>query len=381
MYLTFFSPVVPWTVLIMILSCALTMDFRTMLQMKFSVKNNYLLLSIVFQVIMLFYFFASADGSRAQYYVYHFYVIFFIISLSSLKPKIDFSDLPFCLFLCSLIPSLLGAWLCYKGLVVGHLAWVNRQENASYVLEPFNVAQGALINQFSLMCLKMNSARIKKIVLVLFTAVNLYVLFVCNKRTPIFVLGVGLVLFLYWKNYISIKLNKKKIYTMAVVLLIAVFLFLFVPIIQEKVSDMSDNLIAGIQNLFGNSSVRDKTGSAIERFSSREYAYDFIQKKYDLYNYFFGGGYFVRWLDNPVLQAYLDMGIIGLFFYSYLILAYPFFLAFKKNQENELILAKLLCLYAILSVLNSGHPYMWIKYTPVCVLSVLYTYYKRNNKL
>ena len=56
------------------------------------------------------------------------------------------------------------------------------------------------------------------------------------------------------------------------------------------------------------------------------------------YNYIFGGGYFLKWIDYPALQAYLDLGILGIFLFLLIVVFYPMRLILAKINDNSVIL-------------------------------------------
>jgi hypothetical protein len=57
---------------------------------------------------------------------------------------------------------------------------------------------------------------------------------------------------------------------------------------------------------------------------------------------------------------------------------YPLSIALKRIANPNVQLATMLCFYAILSILNSGHPYMYIKFTPIVILAVIYQQYQQS---
>lgn len=77
----------------------------------------------------------------------------------------------------------------------------------------------------------------------------------------------------------------------------------------------------------------------------------------------------VKWLDIPILQAYLDMGIIGFFFYLYYVLLLPIISIIKASATNVAIqFASFNAFYSIFSAFNSGNPYGYNKWIPIVVL-------------
>lgn len=135
------------------------------------------------------------------------------------------------------------------------------------------------------------------------------------------------------------------------------------------IGDYFDNIVNGVKNIMGDTSVSDKIGSAIMRYQTRLQAYEYIEKNFYLHNYLFGAGYMTlgRQFDNPVLQAYLDMGIIGILGYVYLVIVFPIVTMIKKHN-NTTVFFILVSLYNVFSCFSSGYPYFWSKYTPICLL-------------
>jgi hypothetical protein len=380
MLLSFFIPTFPGMATVMALSILLTLDYKSLVKRRMPSCNQILVICISFQIIMLLYLYFCMGKLNAGFGLYHFYVIALIVALSSLKRDMDISSFPNYLYVISFPLLILEAWLCNKGLVVGHIAWEQRQANAAYSLEPFAFAQGALINIFAVMSIKLPS-NYKRLLTFVSVLLGIYIMLECGKRTPMLVFFVGIILFFYWKGLISVKVKKKTLIVFVLCISFICIAFLFIQWFQEKVMFFLNNIYAGVLNLMGDTSVQDSTGSAFERVGYRNFAYNYINDNFDLLNIMFGGGYAILWLDNPLLQSFLDMGLLGCCLYSFLILFYPARLLLIKSDEPAFVLARLLSLYAILSVFNSGHPYMWIKYAPICILSVVFCKLSRDGKI
>lgn len=385
MLLSFFIPAFPGVATVMALSILLTLDYKSLVKRRMPSCNQILVICISFQIIMLLYLYFCMGKLNAGFGLHHFYVIALIIALSSLRRNLDISSFPKYLYVISFPLLVLEAWLCNKGLVVGHIAWEQRQVNANYALEPFAVAQGALINMFAVMSIKSTPLpHCKQLLIflrVLSILLGMYVMLECGKRTPLFVFFAGLFFLFYWKGLVSVKIKKKTMVAFALIIMFFLTGFFIVPWFQEKLMFFMNNMYAGILNLIGDNSVQDASGSALERVGYRNFAYNYINDNFGFLNILFGGGYAILWLDNPLLQSFLDMGLLGSTLYSFLILIYPARLIFMKSDEPAFVLARLLSLYAILSVFNSGHPYMWIKYAPICVLSVVFCKLRRDGKI
>jgi hypothetical protein len=138
--------------------------------------------------------------------------------------------------------------------------------------------------------------------------------------------------------------------------------------IGELVDDFFYNFYTGVLNIVGDSSVSDANGSAIMRYNARLWAYEYVEKNFTIVEYIIGGGYMTAWIDNPILQSYFDMGILGVILYLCIVIFYPINVYFKLPNILALF-AMLLCVYNIFSSYSSGHPYAYIKFTPVVVLA------------
>ena len=83
----------------------------------------------------------------------------------------------------------------------------------------------------------------------------------------------------------------------------------------------------------------------------------------------FGAGYMKNWCDIPLLQAYIDMGILGFVLWSLNIVWLPIKTIIKCNKDSlDTIWAVSITLYALFSCVSSGHPYMHIKWIPIVIL-------------
>lgn len=150
----------------------------------------------------------------------------------------------------------------------------------------------------------------------------------------------------------------------------------------QEFNKFSTNVLNGVQNILGNSKVSDSSGSAIVRYEYRTYALNFIKNQFNIINYIYGNGYMEKWkqIDNPILQSYLDMGIIGLVGYIGLVIMYPLKkLLFYKLNSYQLFF--LFCsLYNVFSSISSGNPYFYQKYTPICLLIFSISLTTKNSK-
>ncbi|WP_288390599.1 O-antigen polymerase [uncultured Acinetobacter sp.] len=362
---TFFSQVV------MLISLLFIINYRNLVTFKFYKVGFTLLYILIFQIICILYAIYAVDF---QFLNMHLYLIFLIICLTLVDYKnLSITNTIFYIFLLSSFCSILGAYFLYKGLLVGREVWDIKQYSDNYALEIFTVAYSSLIS-FTC-CLYYLEKKKFYFLSFIMMLLNVYVIIGGGKRSPFIAL-----FFIYLTWFISSKsINKfKAIFLIAIFLAIMSILILFNQDYYNALDKIISSTLLGVQAFMGNSNVLDQTGSASYRVGLREWSYTLINLRFNFINYFFGYGYMTRWLDNPILQSFLDMGILGLFFYSTIIIMTPL-VFLSKNTSKEQILFFTLCIYAIITCFSSGNPYLYIKYIPVIIFVYFYYLQKRSN--
>ena len=367
MYFNHMFPSIQWSPLFMAFSVFCCTSFSNLFKGRFSSWSIIFGVLILYQLVSVYYLLISDFVSDKNYIYFHLYIILLSLGLATQDKYFRHKNLIFCIFLFSLLCSFLGLYFISSGVVIGEEAWELRQMNQNLTLESFTISNGSLIN-FICSLFLLYSTRSKNFAFFVLICIILdsYILLVLQKRTPIFVAVSTLIIYFIKIKHTSTLFKKRYIF----VIFCAVFLTSYFAI--EEFRTLFDrfvfNTLSGILNIFGNTSVYDIGGSAIMRYHSRIWAYEYILNNFDNFNYFFGAGYMTGWLDNPILQSYLDMGVIGLFFYVFLVICYPIYYLFINRNHLLVTFFALICMYNILSSINSGNPYLYIKYTPLCLL-------------
>lgn len=364
MYFNHLFPFIGWSPIFMALSVLLIMDYGNLLKFKFPSFCAMFFYIFLFQCLMLLYG-AFSERLNSQFLSFHLYIIALIAGLST-QNKQYHKDLYVVCFFVSLITSFLGAFYIWDGMVTGEEAWLLKQENSNYALESFTIANGALTNLVCAIFLLDKKGWLKWLIWVAI-GLDIYIVFMSGKRTPVFVAIIIVSLYLYRRGMMLPNMWARYLKIFFLIVLGSTLLYISNTAVETVVDKFFENFYNGVLNILGIDDVSDATGSAISRFNSRVWAYDYIEKEFNFFNILFGAGYMTRWLDNPLLQSYLDMGFLGLVLYSYLVLIFPLKQLF--STKNQLVLfAALLCLYNIVSTISSGHPYAYLKYVPVVFL-------------
>lgn len=365
MYLNFFMNVTFGSSLTMFLSIVFLIYKE---KIRFRIKKEFTLL-FIFQIIMLIYWSISkSESASIQYLTFHLYILALIFSLSNIN-TVNFNQTIKCTFFISILLTIIGVIVCGKGLVTGDIAWNLRNENENYALEPFTISSGALIGYYSGLCINKKGI-INKIIITIILLADIYIIWVCGKRTPLVLLI--LCTLIYFKKNTSLS-HQNLLFSLIKIIIFAAILFIILiqnNDVQEELQRYSTHLYNGILNLLGDKNVSDLTGSAIARAQFRAMAIEYIQNQFEFGNYILGNGYMEKWnqIDNPILQAYLDMGIIGVIGYISFVIIVPLkrLLLYKVNTIQLFFI--FCCLYNVFSSISSGNPYMYQKYHIICLL-------------
>lgn len=367
MYLNDIYPIVKWSPIIMTLSFVLLVNWKNLLQFNFNRKQTLAIVAVFNFLCLLYWWFSDGETSTVDFQLY---IIAMCIGYGTISSKYNLKSLTKTVFILSSFCSILGTFYTYFDLVVGDQVYMLKKED-DYAIEPFTVSFGMLINFFSILSIYKDSKY--KILLLAFALLDLYVILYSTKRTPLFVLIIGCLLFMYLNGKFR---DIGQILKSAFVLFVVCAILYNIDLFHDKFENFIQNMYAGVLNLFGDTSVMDNTGSAIARAHSRQIAWNIIDQNFEIHNYIFGYGYMTRWLDNPLLQSFLDMGLIGTVFYFCIIVAYPI-KVLRSKPFNPIVQFALLCsLYAIISIFNSGNPYQQVKYVPILLLCYAYNYNK-----
>lgn len=365
MYCNYLFPKIQWSPVFMTISVILIFSYNNLLKLRFPSVNKYLVYAFLYQSLMLLYGVFSG-AMTFQYFSFHLFLMFFILSLSTNK-LITIDEFTITtVFYLSLPLSIFGATFLYNGLITGEVAWELRQENEKYALEIFTVSSGAIINLIAALFQIRKGNNVKSTIAIFFVLIDLYIIIFGGKRTPLFVSLIALILYLFG----LVRWDFKKIGTYIFLgFLILATVISFTPTLRDVLSSQIEDLYNGVQVLFGNTSVSDRSGSSLMRVINRDWTYNYIEFRFDFFNYIFGAGYMTKWIDNPLLQSFLDMGTIGFLFYFYFILYFPISSIRKAKGDRIIYFGTLLCLYNLVSVLNSGNPYLQIKHSPYIILA------------
>lgn len=367
--------------LLMFMSFVLLTNWKRLVSMKSNVFHTPLIWLIVFQCVMILYGVMSNEGNMtSQYLSFHLYIIAICLAYGSHTSYDFIYKIPRALFYLSLIAAFLGAYFCSLGMVSGEDAYTLRNQDDNYVLEMFTVANGALLNWFS--GLTFNKKNIlEKILFAVALALDLYIVVTCTKRTPMVVMIAGTALYLYKNGLLTRAVFFKQAKYVLLAIVAIVYAYNSFPSFQEGIDSLFTRLYDGVGVLVGAEGTQHIEDSAQSRVALRELAYQYVTTQFGFFNFIFGYGYLTAWLDAPLIEAYLDMGIIGFIAYFYFVIKVPITCMLKRNISKVGLMAIMFSLYTLMSAFNSGNPYAYIKYTGACMLLFLFYTKKKDGSV
>lgn len=381
MYLSYFFPGVKWSHLNMLLSILLISNWKNIFALRFPIRSRIIAFVGVFQVLMLLYGIFSADKFIfGKYCIFQFFVLGLCVAYSSNSCSISFNKLPNYIFGLSFGVNICGAYLCSLGLVSGEEAFLMKLYDDNYVIDPITVSLGAAINVISGIFLDKNKTLLR-VLFYIAICLAIYTFITTFKRTLILFCMFAFFIYLY-KNA---KLNMHVVIKTFKILLIAILLFfilsLFDDEIGEKISEVCLHFYNGVLTLFGKKTTYDVNSSAVARVVQRDMAFLDFELNAKPINYILGMGYIKYYIDAPIIESYLDMGILGLVGYFTIAVLFPLrcFLSMKTNK-GYFLLPLVLGFETMLEMFSAGNPYGYTQYVYIVLLGVTLEIFKKNNR-
>ena len=353
----------------------LIFDYRKLYKIRFSIAE---LVYMLFQLILIVSIMlskasigknVSGNGNNTTDFTYCLFAIGLIFAMSTVKgkvinklPVINFSISVFIMFAMTLI---IGS---SKGFAFSNRFVFSTGGDA------ITMALGTSICYIGLLIYN-PKAKIGLIFKVSAAIAGVYCLLAYGTRTAdISALIITLTYFLQ-----SAKIDKRMsegIVKVAGVVVLFVFSFAWLGNIVPKVKNAMDTIglhtIKGVYTLFGNS-VYGQDASALARVNSRNEVLSVLYKHTDILKILFGHGYLTMYLDFPLLQIFIDLGLFGIF-YVFIIVIWPLKIFFNnklhclaKNSEKfraQYLTFTLLAIQVIVKQFVSGLPYGGDVYWP-----------------
>lgn len=371
MYLNYFLGGEAWSNVVAVVSVALVANWRNVVSLRFPSRSNLFILFSLFFLVCLFY--ALASGFKGMEKVIYFLLFSFCAYVAFMSTSVgrDF-DLDEFLWVALLLSSslaLLNFYCLVNGLIVdyGDVEAVKYEDRN--ILERFTMSSGSVVNVFVALWAYRRRCLPDVIswVLLLLVLIDFYVILAFGKRTPLVVSFVSIAVFVFWGN-LSFKINWRVI----------VVAFVAIPLLDsdffsENFDSFKVRFVSGVSEIFTGEDVGDVQTSGLARYELRERTWRRMASEFSFLNYVFGKGYnSLGQIDNPLLQAYFEMGLVGIGAVLWSVLM-PFVLLFGRWRRLWYIQFAAMCpLYQALAVFNSGNPYFFGRWSAlgVCLFIV-----------
>lgn len=322
-------------------------------------------------VILSFVYYIFSDFDEPVYLLYLGVTLSFSVGLSLSKYGKDFSldNTIRYIWLFSLV-SVLGGLYCFVSGKLSFLSGLldfNEEGDTIYDgLTMGSVCIMQIICSFYFIS-KDDNSLLERYLMFLLIILDFVMTLMAFKRTPLLIALV--IIFYYLRRLGYLALTPRK-----VICFILVFLAIMVYVISnselsEAVATISENTFEGISSLVtGDHTGHSLTNSTDVRIENRDAAFGMIAH-FDVLEYMIGRGFMTFWFDMPLVQSYLDMGVIGLVLFAFYTVYLPLYSVFSKIRKNRIVLlCGMFAFPGAVCCLTNGHPYFQSLWMPVSLL-------------
>ena len=326
--------------------------------------NKFFMAILIYQLIMIIYLFTTADSTiLPKYLPFHLYVIVFSFILIKNRDIGKVNFLPI-LFVISSFLTIISAFVVYLDLV--SLDKELRREEA--VLEVFTLDMASYANLIAGICLLRGKRFFYRVIIWIFILIDVYVVIKSGKRSY-FVAIIMAVGFYLYKNRLLFTGLKFGIG-------LAVISFLLFPQVRDSTIEIINRTIKGFAIVYSTNQKSpgyDENDSAtIRKYNQKKLLKD-VEENFEIIHVFTGKGYLYAFIDNPLLESFLDMGLLGFFYYFYIILVMPFLFFKKTPKGNDFDMFIFLnSIVNITVIITNNNPYEYFVYTPACLIAMRY---------
>lgn len=336
---------------------------------------------VLFQLLSSVYFFIGNYEDKS-FLIYLGVNLLFSITLLFYNYDDDFSleNVINYLWIFSLI-FVIGGFTCFATGEINVLdAALTRNDDGDVTYDGLTMGSMA-ITQIVCSChlLMKETIRLKyQPYLLLIIIIDFILVLLTVKRTPLLIAMI--VVSVYFKRLGYFKPSFLKIVISSILIVGATFFVLNNSEVKDALLLLTDDTVSGIENLLTSTHTgHSLTNSTDVRLDNREQAFDIISN-FDILNVCIGDGFMTFWCDIPLLQSFMDMGLIGFSLYGYYIVFLPLWILLKRKDKELLYVYAMLAIYGSISCMTSGHPYANARWMPVCLLCYAICSFRKNNE-
>ncbi len=351
---------------LMFLGIVLLFDYKNLFNGRFPLYKGFMRQIMMSQLIILLYaIIAESSGwavkTESMNFIFLIYSILIILAISS-NDNTLFYEFPLIVYVFSTFSIILGVAVItngFRGLYLGAEFYALKDEvevDGRSML--FLYGSAAYIHIIASCCyfdIIRKSGKVWSALAVIFILFDIALLIVATKRT-VMVAAIIAVLYYIWNKKLRIK--RLVLYSIIFIplLLFIISQFLDIELVTFVINDIYDSMESGLGTLLGIDGA-DFDESANVRVGLRKWAFSIMESDFSFVNYIFGYGYMSKYLDQPILQCFFDMGVLGIFCYIYIMLLLPIILLLKRNNDRSLLFFKMNAILALISCFTGGLPY------------------------
>lgn len=365
-----------WNNILMPLAILLLPNWHNIFSLRLkSMSNLMLFLALLFMLMLFYLFFGRSSVYLTKLFLFS---IAFLFSLASLGTKdLNFENVIKKVWIVSIICAILGLYLELSGQFYKMLSGNDKDIAHVLAYSKLCVGNGCCVGIASAICYP-HKTKIMRWLIPISIIFEFIVILLIGKRTPLIAAIASLIaLYVTTKN---IKWSKTLVSSLGVILAIVLTIVLFDNSIHitDRFSHLIEYTQTGLYDAI-NGTTTSGNISAQYRYIYINRCLDYISQEFTWLNCLIGAGANkLSVSDVPILQSFVDMGIFGFLTYGFFIVLFPIYIIFSKSGKIKTILfATLLCMYGVVSCMNSGNPYDMVKWLPAILL--VYTYSRYNH--
>lgn len=346
--------------IIMFASFACLLDVGGLKKIK---VNTQILGLTCFQIMLLIM--ALLSGQKTgQLISYHLFLIAAILALVSNNRYIEYKNFGRYMFYVSGFISLVVLYQATSGFSELQLSFEGTGKLwLSEGGDPITLPRAIQMNVIACLFYRKKN-KIEKILTPCFILSDVIGLFSFSNRSTIMICAI---LFGIWiaKNFKTI--NASKLLLGMAVGVIVIVLLIRNPYFSDKFSLIYDSGRRGIRTLLGLGGKIDS--SALSRIDALNRVKAEINQVGFIKSFLFGLGYNHAYLDRPIIQGFVDLGILGGLLYAYYGFLIPLkkIITFRKREQvpnKAWLFVVLMAIQTLMDQLITGIPYYFFLWTP-----------------
>lgn len=335
---------------------------------SFNKKSLALFLYLLFLTFISF--FSNIDSNTSGGCIYNLYAVVFLYVLAIGGKDFDKNSFLKIVFYMSGILNLFSLYIFTSGF-----SDFSNRVHVFYATSGDVLADRVSLSILPIICILAcltYTCNSKKTIIIkcFFILISLTNLLIFQRRGRLATLILQILLFIYYHYKPQRKIKYISFIKIAIVLLSCIFIIFYLVTKTAFFEDLV-NLWQSFLNALETLLFGGNDASAGVRFGIRKELSHEI-RQFSFIEFLFGKGYMYKYLDFPLLQAFVDLGLIGGLIFCYFNVIYPFYTIFKQRPPltgyNEFI--NYLLIMGIADLFYYGIPYGWNKYIYI-ILSMM----------